>query len=403
MTLVDRQNLDLTGYYQEQFHVRMAQNAAAWLYVVQESGEEVAELDGELGNLLKSVSMTLVQRETQPVAFDLMQAAWRHAELRGHWLAWQPLIAQGVHASGEAYLIEHQARLLDQQGESERLLGRPEAALACFEQALGLAQTLQDHRLSTRVLAHASQPHQTLGRLDVAKACCQQALNLGEALDAPNELGLVHNNWGMVCSEARDFEQALAHFAQAEAYFQQAHNRRGVAHIHNNRGNTYRMLEYYSNAETQFRQALAAYRELGDDLYQASVLNNLSIILFKRSQVEEALELNAIGAIQAQGLRNTSLLARLYNNRGLFRAAQGAYTEAQGLFEDAVDLHLRNSNLVYAADTLNNCAEMLLDADAREEATEMLSRGHALMMQLDAIPQWLTDDHARLVARRAQK
>ena len=399
MALSDRQSSDLTGDYQKQFHVRMAQNAAAWLGVVQESGEDVAALDGELDNLMKSVQMTMAQRDTQKMAFDLMSAAWRHAELRGHWLAWQPWIERGVHASEEANLIEYQARLLDQQGESERLLGRPEAALACFEQALALAQTLDDRRLITRVLAHASQPHMTLGRLDVAEACCRQALSVGELLAAPNELGLVHNNWGMVCNEAHDFEQALVHFAQAETYFRQAHNRRGLANAANNRGNTYRMLERYVEADTQFRQALIVYRELGDELYQASVLNNLSIVLFKKGQLEEALELNATSTTQVLRLRNTLLLAQLYNNRGLFLAYLGLHYEAQQFFEEAAMLYQQNANLVYAVDAFNNCAEVLLDAKDTVKAACILSSVEVLMTQITTVPTWLTNDHARLATR----
>lgn len=147
---------------------------------------------------------------------------------------------------------------------------------------------------------------------------------------------------------------------------------------------------------------MASYRVLGDELYQSNTQNNLSILLFEHGQLTDSLALNVASEAQARRLHNTSLLARLYNNRGIFLAKQGSLQEAKIMFEESVALHLKNGNPIYAADTLQNCAEVLLDSGNNIEAENTLVRARILIKQSLIIPPvWLINDDTRLTNRLA--
>lgn len=381
---------------------KIALAAAAWLAFMQAHSAEPDAVERELENVMMAAQQALAEPTAYAAGLTLVMEAWRHMELRGHWLLWQDILRAAVAVATEMKAASHTARLHDQLAETERLLGNNAAALAQFEAALQLALSSQDYRLAVRILAHASQSHMMLGQLDVAEKYCYRASTIGKGLVEANDLGLVHNNWGIICQENQDFDQALVHFAQAAQYFDQAQNRRGLANVANNRGEVYHRLQRHVEAEIYFNEALAAYRTLGDMWYEAIALNNLSVALFKQEKLAKALALNLDCEARARRLHSTYLLARLYNNRGIFLAKQGTLYEAKGMFEESVTLHLKNGNQIYAADTLQNYAEALLDAGDNTEAEHALIRARTLIKQLSIIPPvWLINDDIYLTTRLA--
>lgn len=66
------------------------------------------------------------------------------------------------------------------------------------------------------LLAHLSQVQLARNQWKAALQSSQEAVALLQALDRPNDLATVHNNWGLVCQEWEQWSDALAHFEQAE-------------------------------------------------------------------------------------------------------------------------------------------------------------------------------------------
>jgi len=386
--------------YQQRFTHKVMQNAAAWQADVQKAADPAA-LDRHLNHLIRAAELALAAPEAQDAGLGLVQASWRHAELRGHWLAWRQWIELGVTVCLQAGLALPRARLLDQLGECERLLGNPVAALTCFDEAVAVAAP--DAAQQARALAHASQAHIELQQYAAAEACCRQALQLGAATGDPNDLGLIHNNWGIVHQERGKLEQALAQYDQAEAYFGQAGNRRGLANIMHNRGNVFNTQGHPVAAEESYRAALTIYRELGDLSYQATTLANLSVVLFHQHHLAEALALNIECETLARRTRQPVLRARLLNNRGLLRAAQGAYREACEWLQEAADLHRECGNAVQEVGSLCNWVEVLLDHGDKKEAALLLEQAKALSTQLGFVPPYLVEFADGLAARLARE
>jgi tetratricopeptide (TPR) repeat protein len=385
--------------YLARFQRKIATNAAAWLDYVLAHRDDSAALDRELANLTKAVQQALAE----PVAWDeglaLVDETWTHIERRGLWQDWQTLLAEGLRVSQEIGRPNREARLLDQLGEVARLLGDNRGAQDHFQAALALYRDLADPAGAGQTLSHLSQVQLALNHWDAAVESCQQAVALLTGLDRPNELAVAHNNWGIICAEQGQFEDALTHFEQAETSFRAAGNLRGQSKVILNRGDLYRRRQQWDAAESFFRQALALHEELGDRLNLAFLQMNLSILLYERGEPAEALGLSLKAEAALRRLHNRPVLARVCNNHGMFLAALGRLAEAQEAFEEAARLHLENGDRLYSADSLNNCANALIDQGRLDEAQDYLARARALLEALPSLPDWMVEDCERLVTR----
>ncbi len=382
--------------YLARFQRKIAYNAAAWREFIHSHSDDPAALDRELANLTKAAQQALAEPAAQGEGLALVDETWTHVELRGLWQDWQSLLAEGLRVSREIGRPHHEAQLLDQLGEAARLLGENDRAQEHFEAAAALCRDLDNPAGAGRALAHLSQVQLARNQWDAALQTSQEAVALLEGQDRPNELAVAHNNWGLVCQERGQFSDALAHFEQAEAGFRVAGNLRGQTKVILNRGDTFRRQEHWDAAEAAFRRALPLYEEIGDRLGLAILRMNLSILLYERGQPAEALALNLATEADLRRLHNRPTLARVCNNHGMFLAALGRLDEAQEAFEEATRIHLTNGDQLYAASSLTNCAEILLDQDRLVEARSQLVRAGDLLDSLSERPKWvLRDFHAQ--------
>lgn len=365
------------------FQRKIAANAAAWLAFVQTHSAEPAELDRELANLTKAAQQALAEPAAWEAGLALVRETWAHVELRGYWQDWQTLLIDGLRVSRQIGRPDHEARLLDQLGEAARLLGDNHDAMQHFAAALTLLRAQADPAAVGRVLTHLSQVQLALGALDDAAQSCQEAVAHLAALDLPGDLAIAHNNWGLVCIEQGALDAALAHFEQAAAGFHRVGNQQGEAKTITNRGEVYRHMQRWDEAAQCYRQALALHQALGDELHVASQKMNLSIIHYQQGRAAEALAVSLEAEAALRRLRHRPFLARTCNNQGIFLTALGRLAEAQEAFDEAARLHLTNGDRLYAANSLANCAEILIDQNTCGPAEAYLTQVRAL---LDALP-----------------
>jgi tetratricopeptide (TPR) repeat protein len=381
------------------FQRKIALNAAAWLDFVQTHSDDPAALDRELANLSKAAQQALLDPLAWEQGLALIGATWRHVELRGYWQGWQSLLAHGLQVSQQTGRADHQARLLDQLGEVSRLLGDNRDALARFEAALSLYRALADPAGVGRALTHLSQAQLALNDWRAASQSCQEAAAIFAALSYDDDRAVVHNNWGVVCIEQGQLDEAWAHFEQADSGFRAAGNLRGQAKTLVNRGEVCRHRQQWQVAELYFRQAMALYEELGDRLHVAGQQMNLSILVYHQGQPAEALALGQAAEAQFRRLRHRPFLARVCHNHGIFLTALGRLAEAQDAFDEAARLHLENGDRKYAAHTFIDCAEILIDQGRLVEARDYLARARDLLDTLSEQPHWVLRDYEIQQAR----
>lgn len=377
------------GDFLARFQRKIARNAAAWQAFLAEQGDDPAALDRELANLTKAAQQALLEPQAWDEGLALVGNAWRYVELHGHWQEWQALLAQGVEVSRQAGRAPFEALLLDQLGEAARLAGDNRAAQGYFEASVACYRALGERGGLGRALSHLSQVQLVLDDWNSATQSCREAAAIFEGLQQPDDLGLAHNNWGLICQEQERLAEALAHFDLAETAFRAAANQRGQAKTLVNRSVVFRLRQELDNAARYLRQAIALYEQIGDPLHSASTQMNLSILLFETGRPAEALALNLEAERVFRRLRHRPFLARICNNHGMFLAALGRLAEAQEAFDESVRLHTENGDRLYAAHALCNCAEVLIDQGAEAAGRWYLEQARSLLDSLPDPPQWL--------------
>jgi tetratricopeptide (TPR) repeat protein len=371
------------------FQRKIAANAAAWLAFLDELDSDPAALDRELANLTKAAQQALLEPQAWDNGLALVSETWRYVELRGYWQNWQALLTHGVEVSRQTGRTHFEALLLDQLGEAARLAGDNRAAHGYFQASLACFRALGDQRGMGRALSHLSQVQLVLNDWDSAARSCREAAGIFEDLKQPDDLGLAHNNWGLICQEQEQFVEALAHFDLAEAAFRAADNRRGQAKTLVNRSVVFRLRQELDGAARYLQEAITLYEQIGDPLHSASTQMNLSILLYETGRPAEALALSLEAEQVFRRLHHRPFLARICNNHGMFLAALGRMVEAQEAFDESTRLHLENGDRLYAAHALCNCAEILIDQGSLADGSSYLEQAQSLLASLPERPQWL--------------
>jgi tetratricopeptide (TPR) repeat protein len=104
----------------------------------------------------------------------------------------------------------------------------------------------------------------------------ERAIEAAREADDPRRLGMAHMGLGMARQEARDYDQALSHAAQAMTLFQTAGERRLEAQALTNLALAHAAQEHWAEAVPHLQRALARAREDGDLAHQAHILELLA-------------------------------------------------------------------------------------------------------------------------------
>jgi tetratricopeptide (TPR) repeat protein len=395
------------GDFLARFQHKIARNATSWLAFLFAQRDDPQALDRELPNIVKAAQQALAESSAWQPGLALVEHAWPHVELRGYLLAWQGLleqallISQGLEAeSGAALATDREAALLDQMGELARALGDNTAALNWQQAALARYRAAGSLAGAGRVLSHLSQVHLALSGHAAATDCCAEAAAICAIHDA-KELAIVHNNWGLVCAQQGQLEDAIAHYRQAEAGFAAQGNRRGQAKARNNQGEVYRRLGRWDDAARCYEQAIALHRQVGDEINVARTQMNLGILYHSQGRTVEALALHQAIEPTFRRLGDRPNRARVANNEGVFLMTLGRLAEAQTAYDLAFDLYQAIGDPLLAADTLTNCAELLLDQGKSAEAQGYLLRAQDLLRSIASVPRWLAESMAAQQMRLA--
>lgn len=381
------------------FQRKIALNAAQWLEYLLNHVDDPNATDNEWANVLKAVQQALAEPMAWQHGLALAVGCWHYVQLRGYWHSWHEQLAMALQISHQMGRVDYEAQLLDQLGEIARLLGDNAKARLHFESALELFRTQADSTGVGRVLTHLSQVLLALGDYDTATQCSQEAVDIFETAQSVSDLALAYNNWGLICTEQGYLDRASEYFERARAGFVSIGNQKGEAKTITNLGEVYRRMGDWDAAAACYHHAMELHQYMGDEFHAASQKMNLSIIFFHHQALTEAVTLSLEAEEVLRRVRHRGFLARTCNNHGIFLTALGRLDEAQLAFDEAVRLHLETGERLYAADALNNCAEVLVTQAKLSDARTYLARALALLDTLPSPPAWIVRDHTALVHR----
>jgi tetratricopeptide (TPR) repeat protein len=148
--------------------------------------------------------------------------------------------------------------------------------------------------------------------------------------------------------------KALEMFDKAEQLYRAASNNEGMNEVFRFRGTTYRAMERYDEAHTQFQQSLDAARTMGMEAQQISALIDLSYLASRRGQPVEAENWaqQAVRIAQEKHLEN--LAAAGLNELGNSYNTRQDYEKAEYYYSQAVQLARANKGRVSEAIGMSN-------------------------------------------------
>jgi CHAT domain-containing protein len=316
------------------------------VFVVADGDDEEWQLDVSPRGSTTSGTYTAAIERRPATADDRKRAGadaayWRLAELLEKHVPEARKRLDSVLADARAVVTAYR-ELGDGRREAEALL-LVAAALSAGPDAAAAPPVYDEVLAATRAAGFAPLvPH----ILDLIASNCertkpQEAVNLWmEALAEARRVGSklitarVLNHLGVLNRDV-DPRLAIEYFEQAFAIWTETGDRQRLAYGYHNVAGAYRSLAQHDKAIAAIRHALALFRELGDEFYEANTLASLGIFLNYAGRREEAVQAfeEALALARWRGFQSptvTTLIAYAY-----LRASCDEWIEARRLLDEA--------------------------------------------------------------------
>jgi len=188
-----------------------------------------------------------------------------------------------------------EADALRLRSEIARLVGNTEEALGLVAQALELVSGTGDgpSSLLTRatILNNQGTTLWNMGRLEASIEAYAEALVIYRALGLPRQEARALNNMGIVFSSLGEYEEALAHYKSSLKIDQTLGDRSGIALKLGNIGQAYAELGDVDKAESYLAKALKLGEQTGDPSSMADAAISWGQTKLARGDTAAALEL----------------------------------------------------------------------------------------------------------------
>lgn len=319
-----------------------------------------------------------------------------------------------------------------QQGIDYYQANQLEEAIAAWETALNLYQTLTATDQERRTLSNIGAAYLALGNYGEAVRWLQQVQALPSTQANPNTQAQTLGNLGIAYRGLGRYEDAIAVNSAAIDLMRQLGNRQGEGQLLSNLGNIYEAVGDYENAIATYQQSLDIARQLADTLGEAIVLANLGAVQASAGNHTEAIalyeenlallvrlgdplseahtRLNLASAYYATGRNDLALynyqlsydlaqhvgdrplVGKALNGLGMLAARRGDFELAIAHQQESVAIARTTDDLRDLAITLNNLGHTFFKADQLSEAEETLREAIALWDQLRS--ESLSDPYA---------
>jgi len=219
----------------------------------------------------------------------------------------------------------------------------------------------------SRALNATSRLLAVLGRPDEALDCAEEALRIAGPLQDPALEVVAVVNRGTALFKRGDVEQATLAYTNALARFRALDDRRGIANTLSNLGNAASLAERPEDATRLWLESLALAREIGDERIQGLAQSNLAVGYLATGDTARAREALEHALRIRRRLREKSHVGTTLINLALLLHREGRHDETEPLYEEALALFEGSGNDEGVLAILGNLAIL---AGMRGDATE---------------------------------
>jgi DNA-binding SARP family transcriptional activator/tetratricopeptide (TPR) repeat protein len=312
-------------------------------------------------------------------------SAWLESE-------WRNILSAARYASGNGWQQEC-ADLTHLLAEFMETRGYWDEALSACALALQACGSLGDPVRTARASLDLSLISGQTGRHDTETELAENAAEICRSLhdnrglaDALDQIGLARQRAGLA-------QEALAHFREARALYDDAGDQLGSAASRGHAGISCWHLGRYQEALNYLQEALTLYRAAGDERGEAKTLNNLGKVLLNSGRDQDALtHFRASLEIFAR-IDGTQSQAVLLHNIGSVHHRNGYHDEALTAYRRALARYRALGDLPNEANVLIDIAGIYLSIDRSGDA-------QAHYREAMLISQETGDQSVRLAALR---
>jgi signal transduction histidine kinase/predicted negative regulator of RcsB-dependent stress response len=245
---------------------------------------------------------------------------------------------------------------------------------------------------------------------------------IAEKLDDGRGLGRYFKIKGLMSSNLGKYEEAIANYDRALAYFTEADDHVSYFETVKNKGNVYLLMADYSQAMNHYNTALEFYKKNNMGVGISRCLNNMGIIHKNRGEYADALsdyeesilyldpEKDALDISQgyinmgnvfvylgsyeqalahyelaleiSQRLKNQKNIALCLSNSGVVQNKCNNYLEALNLYQSSLEVSRSLNDPVQISNCLINIGTNYADMGQHERGLEYVQRGMATKMEL---------------------
>jgi putative nucleotidyltransferase with HDIG domain len=314
------------------------------------------------------------------------------------------------------------AALMDRAQQSERSGGR-DLSRQYYESALYLLRPGQGE-IASSILRRVARTHVDDGQFDVALDCLAAALAVAEALGETLSIAHAYNsmagcnllrgnldeaitlyaraqefagltgderlkamiaqNLGIIASMRGDLSAALEHYSSSLVTYRAAGLREYVGPVLNNMGLVYTQLEQFENAQAAYDEAVAHCDSTGDAINRLLALINSTDLWLARGDITRAATLCDQVLVEATAATDQRALGETHKFMGIIARTRGNLEDAEAHLSAAFDNATRREDLLLAAETAREQADLSELMGKNRETLQALSLSHRLFTQLRA-------------------
>lgn len=230
---------------------------------------------------LPAQETVLERQEIQLTLGELLATTGRYETAQQH-------LAEALSLAQASGAWEAEARACRWMARAYELQGQYPPALEWIQKGL-LALDSEETAETAELLFIAGLINIRQGEYESAQELTKLGQQIAAQLDDASTLARAYSLQGLLARQRGNNTQAVEHFQQTLALYQEAANLSGMALAQNQLATAYFDAGQLDDAGLYYRQARAIFRDMGDAYNQALADNNLGGIALKQEKVDEAL------------------------------------------------------------------------------------------------------------------
>ncbi|HJQ20911.1 MAG TPA: HD-GYP domain-containing protein [Gemmatimonadaceae bacterium] len=258
------------------------------------------------------------------------------------------------------------------------------AAQDCLEAALAIAEANDDAGAVAHTTNVMAISYWQRGQLEHAERLYGEASRLAAVSQDARLAAMIEQNLGVIASMRGDVATALGHHASSVAKYRALGMRQELGRELCNVGLAYTGLGQWPEAEDAYRESREIAAACGDVWGRLMVGVNRVALLVAQRDFGSAREACAVIEREATQLDEKRVLAETYKLSGIIARETRQLDDAERLLRLAYDQAMAREDLLLAAETSREQAELYLVLGRNRDTLQTLSQAHALFTRLKA-------------------